>query len=96
MSEPIDIEDYFKAGKAVPPAHEHGYQIRIDKTKYVVKSPTITGRELLTVAGKPVDKFGVYQIVMGKPHRIQLDEEVDLTNPGIERFTTLPLDQTEG
>jgi hypothetical protein len=32
----------------------------------------------------------------GQTKRIDLDERVDFTTPGVERFMTLPLDQTEG
>jgi hypothetical protein len=32
----------------------------------------------------------------GEVKKIGLDEEADFTTPGVERFMTLPLDQTEG
>ena len=32
----------------------------------------------------------------GPPLHIGADEKIDLRNPGVERFVTLPLDQTEG
>ena len=74
------------------------YRVQIDKTFYEVPNPTPTGRELLQIAGKvPVDKFALYQKPQGgQPIRIALDQHVDLREPGIERFLTLPLDQTEG
>lgn len=92
----IDIEDYSKSGKPVPLAKK--YIIRIDKTKYEVTKPTITGRELLILAGKqPVERFAVYEKRKGGgTERIALDQAVDLRQPGLERFVTLPLDQTEG
>ena len=92
----IDIEDYSKSGKPVPLARK--YIIRIDKTKYEVTKPTITGRELLILAGKqPVERFAVYEKRKGGgTERIALDQAVDLRQPGLERFVTLPLDQTEG
>ena len=57
-----------------------------------------TGRELLALAGKaPVEQFGIYLRVPGtQPQRIGLDEKVDLSSSGVDRFVTLPLDQTEG
>jgi hypothetical protein len=92
----IDIEEYSKAGKPVPVAAK--YIIRIDKTRYEVTKPAITGRELLALAGKqPIERFAVYEKHKGGgTERIALDQSVDLRKPGLERFVTLPLDQTEG
>lgn len=92
----IDIEEYTKAGKEIP--HGKKYQIRIDKTKYVVHVESMTGRELLTLAGKtPVERFRLDQKMKGgHTRKIELDQRVHFTEPGIERFMTLPLDQTEG
>lgn len=74
------------------------FKIQIDKHIYDVNNPTPTGRELLVVAGKlPPEQFALYQKVAGnQPKRINLDDRVDLREPGTERFVTLPLDQTEG
>lgn len=75
------------------------FKIQIDKVPFEVKNPTPTGRELLTLAGKlPVEQHAIYQRMKegAQPKRIGLDEHVDLTQPGVERFVTLPLDQTEG
>jgi hypothetical protein len=92
----IDIEEHATQGKPVPP--EKHYRIRIDKTTYVVDNQFISGRALLTLAGKtPVEKYRVFEHLHGgqtKP--IALDEKVDLAKPGLERFKTLPVDQTEG
>jgi hypothetical protein len=74
------------------------FRIQIDKPFFEVQNPTPTGRELLSIAGKvPAEQFSIYQkIPGGQPKRIGLDEKVDLREPGVERFVTLPLDQTEG
>jgi len=74
------------------------FKIIIDKTHHETRNPTPTGRELLELAGlKPVEHFGIYLKHKGaQPQRIKLDETVDLRAPGVERFVTLPLDQTEG
>jgi len=80
------------------PAKPKLYKILIDKTQYDVPEPTPTGRDLLIIAGKqPPDQFAIYLKLPGQqPKRIGLDEKVDLREPGVERFVTLPLDQTEG
>lgn len=78
--------------------HSRAYQVLIDKELYVLENAFPTGAELLEKAKKnPVEQFAIYIKEPGEqPKRIQLDEKVDLTAPGVERFVTLPLDQTEG
>lgn len=92
----VDIEQYTKEGKKIP--HAEQYKIRIDKEKYVVDVPEMTGRQLLELAGKkPPEQYGVFQRIKGgQTIKIELDQMVDFRTPGIERFMTLPLDQTEG
>ena len=72
--------------------------IQIDKEYFKAPSPRMTGRELLQLADKkPAEDFAIYRKIKGgQPERIGLDEKVDLSRPGVERFLTLPLDQTEG
>jgi hypothetical protein len=74
------------------------FKIQIDKPFYEIQNPTPTGRELLQLAGKvPPEQFAIYLKGKGsQPQRIELNEKVDLREPGVERFVTLPLDQTEG
>ena len=93
----VDLEDFAKGNKPVPPRC-HGYRIRIDRQKYVVLVPCMTGRELLELAGKtPPERWMISQKLHGgEVKKIELDEKVDFRTPGIERFMTLPLDQTEG
>lgn len=92
--------------EVLPPASTdataHGkprtFKIQIDKTMYDVVEQRPTGRFLLELAGKtPVLQFAIYiKVKGGQPQRIALDEHVDLAEPGVDRFVTLPLDQTEG
>ncbi len=74
------------------------FKIQIDKPFYETRDPTPTGRDLLILAGKsPPEQFALYQKIKGsQPKRIDLNKTVDLREPGVERFVTLPLDQTEG
>lgn len=92
----IDVEKFSKDGNTPPKGKK--YRIKIDRQEYVVEKECMTGRELLILAGKnPPDR---YQLNMklrgGKVEPIGLDETVCFTKPGIEKFMTLPLDQTEG
>lgn len=92
----IDLEAYAKAGRKPPKAKR--YQIRIDKQKYVVEKTAMTGLELLTLAGKtPATSFMISQKLNGgEAKKLGYDEKADFTQPGVERFMTLPLDQTDG
>jgi len=92
----IELEEYAKQDK-VPPKSKR-YLIRIDKTKYEVNVTELTGRQLLELAEKnPPENFLLTQKFRGgATKKIELVDIVDFTTPGIERFMTLPLDQTEG
>jgi Prokaryotic E2 family E/Multiubiquitin len=92
----IDLEEWSKTGKRAP--QDRRYRIRIDRKFYVVQQTQITGRQLLALAEKtPPERFSIFQKLHGgEAKKISLDENVDLTTPGIERFYTLPLGETEG
>ena len=79
-------------------AKHHEYKIQIDKEVIETNNPTPTGRDLLISANKnPPEQYGIYLKVKGsQPKRIGLDATIDLREPGVEKFVTLPLDQTEG
>ena len=73
------------------------YAFRVDKQRVVVDTPTITGREIMAKVGKTPDKYKLYQHKRGhQPILIGPDQIVDLREPGVERFTTMPKDTTEG
>lgn len=92
----IDLEEYAKAGKKIPESKH--FRIRIDKDKYDIDVPIMTGRQLLELAGKnPPEGYSIFQKINGgQTKKIELDHTVDFRTPGIERFMTIPLDQTEG
>lgn len=96
LEEIVDLEECALANLRPPRARR--YRIRIDKQKYEVEVSAMTGRELLTLAGKlPVTNYMISQKFRGgQAKKIGLDEKADFTTPGVERFMTLPLDQTEG
>src|SRR4051812_45039539 len=94
--EEADLEQLAKAGQKPPRAKR--YRIRIDDQHYIVEKPSITGRELLVLAGKnPPENFILTQKTRGGGVKtIGLNDKVDLTEPGIERFNTLPRQVQEG
>jgi hypothetical protein len=92
----IDLEEYAKRGER-PPLSK-GYRIRINGEPYVINKPKPTGREILTLAGLlPAEDYTLRVKLSGqKPHKVELDEHVDLRQSGVEKFKALPRDQTEG
>lgn len=95
----VEIETFSQSvnGKEKPPRAKK-YVIRVDKTKFTVETSSLTGRELLILAGKtPVEQYKLTQKMHGGAAKtIGADEKVDFTEPGVERFMTLKRDQTEG
>jgi hypothetical protein len=95
-NEIVDVESYAREGKEIPPGRQ--YMILIDRQNYTVKQECMTGREILTLAGKaPVERFQLnVRIHGGKVEKVGYDQDICFTKPGIEKFMTIPLDQTEG
>jgi hypothetical protein len=96
LLEEVEIEEHGKKNHRPPRAKR--YIIRIDKTKYTVHVHRMMGRQLLELAGKvPPDRFTIsMKLHGGHAEPIALDQEVEFSAHCVERFMTLPLDQTEG
>jgi hypothetical protein len=92
----VDLEEYAKRGER-PPLTK-GYRIRVNGEQYVISDANPTGREVLTLAGLiPPENHTLRVKIAGKPpQKVGLDEEIDLRQPGVEKFKALPRDQTEG
>ncbi|HVT84296.1 MAG TPA: multiubiquitin domain-containing protein [Chitinophagaceae bacterium] len=92
----IDVELFAKEGKEVPKGHV--YIITIDRQKFKVQEECMTGRQILVLAGKrPPERFQLnLRLKGGKVVKVGYDEKVCFTTPGVEKFMTIPLDQTEG
>jgi hypothetical protein len=94
----VDIEEYGKTCKPVPPARK--YKLRIDKSYIEFVTPIITGKILLTQANKiPVEKYDLYKVVSTNPQPQKvnnLDAAIDLKEKCLVRFVTLPKEQQEG
>jgi hypothetical protein len=93
----IEVHTQKVSGKEKPPKAKK-YIIRVDKTKFTVEVSSMTGREILSLAGKtPVEQYKLTQKMHGGAAKtINLDDPVNFTEPGVERFMTLKRDQTEG
>ena len=94
--QPINVETFAKEGKVVPKGHH--YIIMVDKQPIKVEEECMTGRAILTLAGKtPPERFQLnVRFKGGKVEKVGYDEVICFTKPGIEKFMTIPLDQTEG
>jgi hypothetical protein len=92
----VELEEHAKqAGTEAPRARQ--YAFRVDRERVVVSTPTITGIEILAKAGKTPDMYKLYQHIRGhQPTPVAPNDVVNLRKPGVERFTTMPKDTTEG
>lgn len=90
----IDIEIFAREKKPVPPGYK--YQIRIDKTHYVVSVPHMTGEQILGLAQKTSAGWLLSEKVRGQMVPVAPNDVVDFTAPGVERFATIPKEVQEG
>lgn len=74
------------------------YKFKVRNQTFEWSSRFITGREVLESAGLvPPTNYKLDLKMKGNVYReIRLDEKVDLAEPGIEKFTYISRDQTEG
>jgi Multiubiquitin len=96
LDEIADLEEYARQGKQPPRCR--GYQIRINGDRYVSYNSQPTGREILELANlTPPNTYTLRVKVAGQPPRkVELNEAVNLRQPGVEKFKALPRDQQEG
>ena len=84
----LDLETCAREGRHDPTATR--FRIRIDDVRYRIDDPKPTGRQLLALTEqKPLDEYLIFLVLRGGGfEEIRLDETVDLTRPGAERFLT--------
>ena len=71
------------------------FKFKVDKERYTSDDKTLTGREILAIAGKTPEKYLL--ILKGKTKEpIDADECVDLSKPGVEVFRTIARECNEG
>lgn len=75
-----------------------GYKYMVRNRVFETEKQFITGREVLQTAGlTPVTQYKLDLKMKGNRYReVGLDEKVDLSDPGIEKFTYISRTQTEG
>ncbi len=95
VGDPIDIEDCSRHGR--PPPKGQKYRIRIDREKHTVKEEKITGTQILALGGKTPEEWALNQkLGDGKRERIEADDFVDVSRPGVERFETVRRQAQQG
>lgn len=92
--EVIDIEDCFCDGST--PYITYQYLIKINGQKYSVDKEKITGREILALVNKNPEGYRLRMFTKNGKVIIKPNEEIDITECGLERFVCEPLDCTEG
>src|SRR5690242_11122055 len=93
--EVIDLAEYAAQGKRPPPGHR--YRFLLDKTSYIADQPLLTGRQILAFGGMKPDQFSLFEAQRGGQRvPVGADQEVNLTEPGVERFFTMKKEHTNG
>ncbi len=93
----VELEEHARHHHDKPAPHAKHYAFRVDKERIVVDTATINGTHILAKVGKTPEKYKLYQHKHGhQPIPIGPNQVVDLREPGVERFTTMPKDTTEG
>lgn len=82
--------------KAKPQAKKYKFKVRNEV--FETEDQFITGREVLETAGLiPPNAYKLDLKTKGNRYQeIGLEDTVDLSNPGIEKFTYISRDQSEG
>lgn len=65
------------------------FEIKVDDRIFEFDKPKVKGKEILLIAEKaPIECFSLYQKLKGCDfEKISYEEEVDLSHPGLEKFT---------
>lgn len=91
----VIIEEVVRRAEAVP--HAKLYRIRIDKREVDVREAELTGAQILGLVGKTSEGWKLYQHRPGhQPTLVEPSEIVNFRKHGVERFTTMARDTTEG
>ncbi|VAW79023.1 hypothetical protein MNBD_GAMMA12-350 [hydrothermal vent metagenome] len=93
--EVVDLEEYACSGKPLPKRIKY-YLIKVDKEKIRVQS-TITAEKILIAAGLDPCEYHLQQKLKGgKREKLEPNQIVDLSKPGVERFESVPKEACNG
>lgn len=87
-----------QAAQLQKPVPGETYRFMVMNVQYQTHKKFITGREVCEIAGLiPPENYKLDMKMKGNKYReITLDETVDLSEPGLEKFVYITRDQTEG
>ncbi len=89
LDEPFDLSGP-GTERLVLVSRSRRFSIQIDETTHTVVGPLISGALLLELAGKDPESHFVTQILVGEDDIvISPEDQVDISKPGRERFTTV-------
>lgn len=74
----------------------HTYKYKVDKQMLETESEYLTGSEILHAAGYSAGDYFLKQIIKGQPVNIEPNQKVQISDPGLERFVTIPKEATDG
>ena len=74
------------------------YRFKVKNRMFETVEQIVTGRRICELAGLTPPESYQLSIVLkhGEYQSIKLDTEIDLSNPGVERFDYIKRDHTEG
>jgi hypothetical protein len=91
----VDIAEYAARGEKPPRGRR--YRFRLDREPYISTSEVLTGAQILAFGSLDPQHFNLFQAIRGGQRiPIAADQEVDLTQPGIERFFSMKNEHTNG
>lgn len=89
LDEPFDLSGP-GTEKFVLVSRARRFAIQVDETTHTVVGPLISGAQILELAGKDPDTHFVTQIIVGEGDIvIDPEDQVDISEPGRERFTVV-------
>ncbi len=100
--EQIDLKDpgnrAFKTASAKPQRpDDKKITIKVDGDEFTVAETTMTGERILALVDKKTSEWSLNKkLKSGRRIPVAGDEEVDLTNPELDRFETAPLQAQQG
>jgi hypothetical protein len=95
LAEVVDIEVFAKENKRPPKAKK--YRFRIDRDYFTVETRIVTGQQLFELAKKSPAEYRMHQKLHGgQMKEVRVQDQIDLGEPGIERFTTMKLTEGDG
>ena len=93
--EVVDLEEYACSDKPIPKLVKN-FLIKVDKEKIQVQPPITAGEILVAANLDPCEYHLQQKLKGGKRKKLEPDQIVDLSEPGVERFESVPKEACNG